>query len=134
MTILGYHSEMKVYWILILKVWGTNCFYLYPKENTLSVGQFEGLRQAYSAYDEECMSGQQGTYVNAACKRQSDMSSSSMCEVNSAKYHQYFDKSQMNTSLLTTASAIAKQLTKTTCSVQDATGQVMMGTIRKALA
>ena len=57
-----------------------------------------------------------------------------MCQVSSAKDHQYFDESQMNTSLLTTAYAIAKQLTKTTCSVQDATGQVMMGTIRKALA
>ena len=48
-----------------------NRFYLYPKENTLSVGQFEVLRQAYRGLCQmrNRISGQQGTYVNAACKK-----------------------------------------------------------------
>ena len=70
----------------------------------------------------------------AGSNRQSDISSFSMCQVSSAKEHQYSSEAEMNTSFLSEAYPVTKQLTIVSCAVQDSSGQIVMGVTKRTLA
>ena len=107
--------------------------YPFPIIPHLGTEEMSLIMEAYSKSFKRHRTNNQGSFFMTG-KRQSCMSSSSMGVVGDKTRHDYYNESSTNTSLVPLTSSLINSLQIVTEQSQDASGQILIGVIKKALS
>ena len=105
----------------------------FPKMCQLGMDEVSLIMESYPKSFDRYRTRNQGTF-HMIKKRQSSMSSRSMGVVSDRTEHDYFNDCTTNTSLVPMTSALMNCLHRCSVQAQDASGQVLIGLIKRAFS
>ena len=105
----------------------------FPKKCQLGMNEVSLVMAAYPKSLSRYCTSNQGTF-HMVKKRLSSMSSRSMGVVSNSVEHDHYNESSMNTSLVPLTSSLMTALGRLNEQAQDASGQILIGLIKKAFS
>ena len=105
----------------------------FPKKCQLGMNEVSLVMAAYPKSFSRYRTSNQGTF-HMVKMRQSSMSSRSMGVVSNSVEHDYYNELSTNTSLVPLTSSLMNALGRLNEQAQDASGQILIGLIKKAIS